>query len=111
MSMHPSDVVAKRTASSLSRRTSLVALGGAAVTTALRPSSTRAGKVSRKVKRTCKRQIGQCQSSVASFCAEAPEGCEEAIAPCCASFKGCKAGAVYACIFDALVALEPPGPN
>lgn len=111
MRTHPLDVAAVRTADSLSRRASLVALGGAAVTAVLRPSAASAGKVAKKVKRTCKRQIGQCQSSVASFCAGAPAGCEEAMAPCCASFKGCKAGAVYACIFAALVALEPPGPN
>jgi hypothetical protein len=103
--------VVVRTAETLSRRASLTTLGGAAIAAVARPAPVSAGKVSKKVRKTCKRQIGQCQSSVAAFCADAPEACDAALTPCCASFKGCKAAAVYECLIAALLALDAPEPN
>jgi len=102
----PDDVVAVHTAESLSRRTSLIALGGAALSVVARPSPARAGKAGKKAKKKCKRQIGQCESSIATVCSGGPAGCEEVLAPCCSSFKNCKAGAAYQCIADGLLAMD-----
>jgi hypothetical protein len=103
----PVDVVAVHTAESLSRRVSFIALGGAALAAAVaRPSPARAGKAGKKAKKKCKRQIGQCESSIASLCTGGPEACVDVLSPCCRSFKGCKAGAAYQCIVDGLLALD-----
>jgi hypothetical protein len=107
------DSFARRAAGVFSRRASLIGLGGAALVAALlEPAPGRAGKVGKRVKRTCKRQIGQCRSSVETFCARPnlvvpADECEAALSPCCPSFKNCRAGAAYDCIGDALLALVP----
>lgn len=110
----PGNPIALPNAVLLSRRTSLVELGGlAAIVTVVRQSPTQAGKVGKRVKKTCKKQIGKCQSSVSGFCAQPNltvprEACEAAILPCCSSFRNCNAGEAYDCIGDALVSLVPP---
>ncbi len=110
----PGDAIALPNAVSLSRRTSLIGLGGlAAIATIARQSPTRAGKVGKRVKKTCRKQIDKCQSSVSSFCAQPNltvprEACEAAILPCCSSFRNCNAGEAYDCIGDALLSLVPP---
>lgn len=102
----PVDVAADHTVGSRVRRASIVALGAAALAAVVtRPSPARAGKAGKKAKKKCKRQIGQCQSSIADLCADEPAECEEVLAPCCTSFKGCQAGAAYQCIVDGLLAL------
>lgn len=101
----PVDVAAEQTVGSRGRRASILALGAAALATVARPSPTRAGKAGKKAKKKCKRQIGQCKSSIAALCADEPAECEKVLAPCCTSFKGCQAGAAYQCIVDGLVAL------
>jgi hypothetical protein len=103
-------------AASLSRRASLVSLGGAALAAAVvRPTPARAGSVGKKVKKKCKKQIGQCETSVTIFCARQlfdREDCEATLLPCCTSFAGCKGGDAYDCIVNGLVALaSPPTPN
>jgi hypothetical protein len=111
MDDHRIDALSTHIAASLSRRASLLGLAGAALAAAsAAPAS--AGKAGKKVKKTCKKQIGQCESSVAAFCADAPvEGCEPVLLPCCASFKGCKAGTAYGCIVDALLELFQTDPE
>jgi hypothetical protein len=101
-----------RTARSFSRRATLLGLGVASLVAVPLPQPARGGKAGKKAKKKCKKQIGKCQGSVTSFCARPlsvdQETCEAAILQCCQSFKGCKAGAVYDCIGDALLALLPP---
>jgi hypothetical protein len=101
-----------RTARSISRRATLLGIGGATFVAVPLPQPARGGKAGKKAKKKCKKQIGKCQASVTSFCARPlsvdQETCEAMFLPCCQSFKGCKAGAVYDCIGDALLALLPP---
>jgi hypothetical protein len=98
---------------SVSRRTSLAGFGGAfAAAVAIRPSPARAGKVSKRVKKKCKKQISACQSSVAAYCATRlipgdREDCEAELLPCCSSFKTCKAGAAYACLIEGVLPTSP----
>ena len=59
-----------------------------------------------RAKRACKRQFGKYETSVSAFLAGLTiverEACETAIAPCCGSFRNCRAGDAYTCIFEAL---------
>lgn len=99
----------------LTRRRSLAALGGAALTAALiAPRHVKAGKAGKKakkkVKKTCKRQDNQCAAFFTDLC-EAdpcePEALEAALA-CCAILRTCDAGEFMACMFDVLTAGEEP---
>jgi hypothetical protein len=101
----PVDAATAHGVESRSRRASLIALGGAAFAAIARSSPARAGKAGKKAKKKCKRQVGQCESSIAALCADEPAECEVVLAPCCTFFKGCKAGAAYQCIIDGLLAL------
>lgn len=102
----PVDVIAVGGGETRSRRASLIALASASVVAVVaRRSPARAGKAETKAKKKCKRQIGQCESSITSLCTEGPAECVEVLAPCCRSFKGCKAGPAYQCIVDGLLAL------
>jgi hypothetical protein len=97
----------------LSRRASLLGVAGSAVASMVPHAASRAGKAGKKARKTCKRQIGQCQGSISDFCANPQltipqEECEAGLLPCCPSFRNCKAGAAYDCIADALLALVPP---
>jgi hypothetical protein len=101
-----------RDVSSPSRRMSLFGLGGLALAAATGSAPARAGKASKKVKKTCRRQIGMCESTVQAFC-NGPtveegerEACHAAFSPCCALFDGCDAAAAYACLVEAF--LNPP---
>jgi hypothetical protein len=106
--------MAARTASVLSRRRSLVGLGGAALVSAVAASrpvqAGKAGKKAKKrVKRTCQRQDGQCAAFFENLCEVDecdPEGLEAALA-CCAILRTCEAGEFMACIFDVLTAGPP----
>jgi hypothetical protein len=99
----------------ISRRRSLVTLGGAALAARLftaRPVG--AGKATRKarkrVKKTCKRQHGQCSAFFTDVCQETecqPEGLEAALT-CCAKLRTCAAADFLACM--AQVDLEQPSP-
>jgi hypothetical protein len=105
------DATIVRTTAFVSRRTSVIGIGAAALA-AVRPSRAKAGKAGRRAKKTCKKQIDKCQSSVTSFCGQpnlnvSQEVCEAAILPCCSSFKRCKAGTAYDCIVAALLSLVP----
>jgi hypothetical protein len=101
-----------RDVSSPSRRLSLFGLGGLALAAATGSAPARAGKASKKVKKTCRRQIGACESTVQAFCngptveEDEREACLTLFPPCCALFDGCDAAAAYACLMD--VFLNPP---
>lgn len=104
-------ILANRGSNLLSRRASLIGLLGAALTAAVvEPAPAPAGKASKKAKKACKRQVGQCESSVTTFCTDFPaldpEECEAAFRPCCASFQNCAAGKVQECWVEALEIIE-----
>ena len=98
-------------AAALTRRRSLAALGGAALAAALvTPRQVEARKAGKKakqrVKKTCRRQDGQCAAFFAKLCEEIecePEAIDAALA-CCAILRSCDAGKFMACMFDVLTA-------
>jgi hypothetical protein len=104
------NAIAARPGESLSRRASLLGLGTAALAAALANAiPAHAGKAGKKAKKACKRQVGQCETSVVEFCARIapadPEDqalCQDRFTPCCQSFNGCKAGDAYECLFNIL---------
>ena len=104
--------IARRDLSSISRRMSLIGLGGVALAAIAGPAPVRAGKAKKKVKKTCRRQIDQCESAVQAFCdgptveEDEREACHAVFPPCCALFEGCDAAAAYACLVEAF--LNPP---
>ena len=110
------DAITVRSAALISRRASLVGFSGAALgAVVMVPATARAGKVAKKVKKKCKKQIGQCEASAIAFCARQlfdSEDCQATLLACCSSFKGCKGGNAYDCIVDGMVALaSPPSPS
>jgi hypothetical protein len=99
------DALPVSAADALSRRRSLIALCGVALAAAVGiPAPARAGKAGKKSKKKCRRQIGQCESSVKAFCVAplliGPTECETLLLPCCQSFAGCHAGNAYQCFVD-----------
>lgn len=94
--------------SPLSRRTSLIGLGGVVLASAGRAAPARAGKAGKKTKKRCQRQVGACEAAVQAFCngptVEEDEraGCRTVFLPCCLSFTGCDAAAAYGCLIDGL---------
>ena len=104
-------ILANRGSNLLSRRASLIGLLGAALTAAVvDPAPAHAGKAGKKARKACRRQVGQCETSVTTFCSDFPaldpEECEAAFRPCCASFQNCAAGKVQKCWVDALEIIE-----
>ena len=100
-----------RTVPALTRRVALLGFGGAGLAATFRPAPARAGKAGKRAKKACKRQIGQCEGSVRTFCAnpffEDPAACEAVLFPCCQQFKNCKAKEAYDCMFAGLNELIP----
>jgi hypothetical protein len=101
-----------RDVSSPSRRMSLFGLSGLALAAATGSAPARAGKASKKVKKTCRQQIGACESTVQAFCngptieEDERDLCHAVFPPCCALVDGCDAAAAYACLMEAF--LNPP---
>jgi hypothetical protein len=95
-----------------SRRVALGALVGVAIASALgRTSPVRAGKAGRKARKRCKRQSGQCETSVSKLCASGvfEQGeCETTLLPCCPSFKGCRIESAILCLGEGIGSLAPP---
>ena len=100
------DSLARRTGAAVSRRASLVTLGGAALGAAVAaPALVDAGKAGKKAKKKCKKQVGKCKTVVEEFCADLGgevQECLDALNPCCAFLKTCNSGASTECFIDEL---------
>jgi hypothetical protein len=98
-----------RAVATLTRRVALLGFGGAGLAATFKPAPARAGKVGKRAKKACRRQIGQCEGSVSTFCAnpffEDPEACEAVLSPCCQQFKNCKARGAYDCMLAGIAEL------
>jgi hypothetical protein len=71
MSESAFDAFTRRAAAAISRRSSLAALGGAALAAAVTgPSVVSVSKAGKRAKKKCKRQKNQCEDTVRSFCEE-----------------------------------------
>jgi hypothetical protein len=112
MREHVFDEFTRGAAESLTRRHSLVTLGGAVLATAIAaPRQAQAGKNGKKAKKRgkkkCKRQVEACRQVFIDFCETNPDECEEGeleeVFPCCALLKDCKAGESVGCFFDLVI--------
>ncbi|MGH2614508.1 MAG: hypothetical protein ACRDJC_04665 [Thermomicrobiales bacterium] len=101
--MSPDAIAAltRRTAEAVSRRNSLLTLGGAALAAGLVPPLGSEAKKSaaKKAKKKCKRQVGQCTAFFNELCEEVECSAEqlEIVRRCCASFQSCNAGGFLEC--------------
>lgn len=94
------DAFARHAAAAVSRRTSLLTLGGAALTAAIAaPVAANANEARKKVKKKCKKQGKQCRSATIEVC-EGNQNCVDSLVPCCAFLARCKAGAYLDCFFS-----------
>ncbi|MGH2615129.1 MAG: hypothetical protein ACRDJC_07815 [Thermomicrobiales bacterium] len=84
----------------MTRRGSLLTLGGAALTAMATPEVASAGKSGKNAKKRCKKQRGQCFTAVAEFCESTanPSSCEGFYRPCCEHFARCSVGTGIVCI-------------
>ncbi|MGH2614319.1 MAG: hypothetical protein ACRDJC_03690 [Thermomicrobiales bacterium] len=100
------DAITRRAADVVSRRSSLRAMGGAAlVAAAAAPTVTRAGKAGKRAKKKCKRQGRQCREAIPLVCAvylpnNDPEQCAEFLNPCCDFLEKCQAAQYFTCFID-----------
>jgi hypothetical protein len=93
-------------AGELSRRGSLLALGGAALATLFAPSeiaeaAKRAKKAKKRAAKKCRQQKGQCRTYFSeTYCAggENPELCEVLYLPCCDFLADCQPTAFLDCV-------------
>lgn len=96
---------AMRETGALSRRRSLLALGGAGLLAVFAGHSTAdAGRKRKKGKKQCKREQQRCVSKTADFCAAEFEGalrenCERVFLPCC---ETCKVDKAMLCVAAAI---------
>ena len=103
MSDHAIDTITRRAADVVSRRGSLLALGGAAlaatmVTPAAAPAKKRASRARKQVRKTCRRKARECNTFFTPLCGGDPE-CKEEMATCCAHFGKCNVPEALECIF------------
>lgn len=100
------DAFTRRAAEAVTRRTSVLALGAAALGVATTPRVAEAGKCGKKVKKKCADLEAQCFAAVADVCDGRPDeedclACEE----CCRSERACIDRETFSCLlrcFDIL---------
>jgi hypothetical protein len=79
------------------RRSSLMALGGAALAAAFAaPPTAEAGKSGKKAKKKCNNQVNQCKQAANAQCRN--EICRSLFNQCCPKLNGCHAGEFVACL-------------
>jgi hypothetical protein len=109
----PIDTLARLTAG-ISRRGSLLSIGGASLAAFAGLPRLAAGKKHHKKNRKnddkkCKQQEEQCNTFFAPLCAEedAPEDCTEVTGACCELLGQCQATAFLDCFFELIRPTEP----
>lgn len=97
-------VLSRRAARIVSRRGSLLALGGALLGAAATPRAVEAGKCGKKAKKKCEKQVQLCETSMEQACEALapldPNPCFTACRPCCASLATCDPAESTACLMD-----------
>lgn len=95
------DAITRNAATAISRRTSLLSIGGAALTAAMTvPALAKPGKSGKSALKRCKKQTGQCRIAIAEHCAplEEPQICEAFLGACCETLAQCNAGLTITCL-------------
>jgi hypothetical protein len=95
---HADDALARVVRFPTERRFSLKALGIAGLATALLAPRTIEAKqsASKKARKRCRRQVGQCRAAFETIC-ERSTFCFEAFAPCCEHLATCNVTAYLTC--------------
>lgn len=112
MSENAFDRIARQTANDISRRHSLLALGGAALAASLSSASVaKAGTAGKKAKKKCKKQGPACQQFANDLCdlffdpgTELDE-CIDSASDCCSPLTRCAAGEFFSCALGVIVVL------
>jgi hypothetical protein len=87
----------------VSRRSSLLAVGGATIVASLtRPTGLSAAKAGKKARKKCKKQGKQCRQFIIADCQDSSDvqACLDRTLPCCDPFARCNAAAGFACFED-----------
>ncbi len=103
--MHEStfDLLARKASAVQDRRTSLKAVGAAAVVAAAglaAPRAAEASKAGKKARKRCQQQVGACKSEFEKAC-EGNETCLS-LTTCCDFLRNCDAAGQIKCITDIL---------
>lgn len=97
------DAWTRRTATTFSRRRSLLKLSGAAMAGVVAaPSVAEAGQCGEKCRKRCRRQVGKCEDVVRAFCEGQGMGCLQALLPCCDPLGACNSAASTQCFIEEL---------
>jgi hypothetical protein len=96
------DSITRHAAVTVSRRMSLLALGGAGLTavaapTMAAPTMAAGGKAGKKAMKLCRRQREQCRAFFVERC-QGSQNCLEALLPCCELFAKCSVAAGIECV-------------
>ena len=91
------DSITRHAAVTVSRRMSLLALGGAGLTAAAAPTMAAGGKAGKKARKLCRRQREQCRAFFVERC-QGSQNCLEALLPCCELFAKCSVAAGIECV-------------
>jgi hypothetical protein len=97
------DALTRLAVDAVSRRRSLLTLGGATVASAVASPSViqaagTAKKARKRKRKKCRRQIDQCLAALTAFC-EGEESCINNFDLCCPLLSDCQAGAALDCLF------------
>lgn len=99
------DTVSRDAAAAVTRRASLLSIGGAAVAAALGgPALAKPGASDKRARKRCLNQTSQCRAAIAEYCPslEAPGVCAGFLSPCCDSLAQCNAAQSTACFLSFL---------
>src|SRR5688500_12141518 len=91
------DSITRHAAVTVSRRMSLLALGGAALTAVAAPTMAVAGRAGKKARKLCRRQREQCRAYFVERC-QGSQNCLEALLPSCELFANCSVAAGIECV-------------
>jgi GH24 family phage-related lysozyme (muramidase) len=117
MNANAFDAFTRRTAAAVSRRKSLLTIGGAALgATVAAPFVVEADlkkkECKKKCKKKCETQVEQCENEVRQLCndlgAELEQECRDALLDCCSTLGKCKAAKSTECLLSNLVIVVNP---
>jgi hypothetical protein len=105
------DMLSRRAGEIISRRGTLLALGGAALAAVASKNAVRAGKSGKKKRQNrkkakgqaltlCKPQVGECQEFLAANCSSGGEICAEISAFCCPLLGTCQSAEFLTCLVE-----------
>jgi hypothetical protein len=117
MNANAFDAFTRRTAAAVSRRKSLLTIGGAALGAPVAApfvveADLKKKECKKKCKKKCKTQVEQCENEVRQLCndlgAELEQECRDALLDCCSTLGKCKAAKSTECLLSNLVIVVNP---